>query len=303
MENNNCYVYRHIRLDTNQPFYIGIGTKRNRSYKSITTEYERAYRKDSRNSYWNRIVSEYGYIVEIVLDNLTLEEAKLKEIEFISIYGRRDLEDKLLCNRTNGGDSAAECAIERVTKKVVNLKTGKIYNSVCDVINENNLQIKEHNLRNRLIGTVKNNTDYVYLDYDKDEYLKRQNNIKKKGEHSYKEVIDTKTGRIFKSITEAAIFFNIDPSYLSVMLKNRVTNNTSLKYLKEDKEAEENKKLLEFKKFNNKCKRKIIDIKTTEVFDSIRKAADSLNMKHTTLNMMLLGKNPNKTNFRYLDNN
>jgi|LakMenEpi03Aug12_release.lakeMendotaPanAssembly.Ray.scaffolds.fasta_scaffold109825_2 hypothetical protein len=303
MENNNCYLYRHIRLDTNQPFYIGIGTKRNRSYKSITTEYERAYRKDNRNSYWNRIVNKFGYVVQIVLDNLTLEEAKLKEIEFISMYGRRDLEDKLLCNRTNGGDSAAECSIERVTKKVLNFKTGKIYNSVRDLINEENLQIKIGTLRTYLSGSVKNNTDYVYLDYDKDEYLKRQNNIKKKGEYAYKELIDTKTGRIFKSITEAAIFFNIGTSYLSVMLRNVQANNTSLKFLKENKEAEENKKLLEFKKFNNKCKRKIIDIKTNEVFDSIRKAADSLSMKYTTLNMMLLGQNPNKTNFRYLDNN
>jgi hypothetical protein len=302
MENRNCYLYRHIRLDTNQPFYIGIGTKRSRSYKSITTEYERAYRKD-RNSYWHNIVKKYGYIVQIVLDDLTIEEAKLKEIEFIAMYGRRDLEDKLLCNRTNGGDSNAECAIERVTKKVVNFKTGKIYKSMRDLIAEEKLQIKIGALRSKLIGVVKNNTDYLYLDYDKEEYQRRQNNIKKKGEHSYKEVIDTETGRVFKSVTEAALFFNIGRAYLSVMLKNRLDNKTSLRYLKEDKEAEENKKILELKRFNNKCKRKVIDVVTNEVFSSIKEAADSLGMKHTTLNVMLSGQNPNKTNFRYLNNN
>ena len=26
-------VYRHIRLDKNEPFYIGIGEKENRAYK------------------------------------------------------------------------------------------------------------------------------------------------------------------------------------------------------------------------------------------------------------------------------
>ena len=45
-----AYVYRHIRLDTNQPFYIGIGSDKN---------YFRANQKTSskRNSYWVNNVS------------------------------------------------------------------------------------------------------------------------------------------------------------------------------------------------------------------------------------------------------
>lgn len=35
---NNWYVYRHIRLDKNEPFYIDIGCKK---------QYARAYETDS----------------------------------------------------------------------------------------------------------------------------------------------------------------------------------------------------------------------------------------------------------------
>ena len=54
------FVYRHIRLDKNIPFYIGIGT----------TE-KRAYRKDGRNPIWNNIVNLTNYRVEILFDNLS----------------------------------------------------------------------------------------------------------------------------------------------------------------------------------------------------------------------------------------
>jgi len=51
-------VYKHIRLDTLEVFYIGIGK-----------EIKRAYSKQRRNKYWNSIVSKHGYKVEIFKDN------------------------------------------------------------------------------------------------------------------------------------------------------------------------------------------------------------------------------------------
>lgn len=49
------YVYKHIRLDTNKPFYIGKGSRSNR-----------AFNKSQRNKYWKNIVSRHGYRIEIV---------------------------------------------------------------------------------------------------------------------------------------------------------------------------------------------------------------------------------------------
>ena len=52
---HNHYLYRHIRLDTNEVFYVGIGTKP-KSFKSMAIEFSRAYSKNTRN---NRLA--YGY--------------------------------------------------------------------------------------------------------------------------------------------------------------------------------------------------------------------------------------------------
>lgn len=116
---NNWYVYRHIRLDKNQPFYIGIGNKK---------DYARAYEfnKDKRNIVWNRIYNKTKIQIDILFDNLSKEEAANKEREFISIYGRKDLNTGILCNMTDGGDGILNCKRSEETKRKLRLqKLGK----------------------------------------------------------------------------------------------------------------------------------------------------------------------------------
>ena len=85
-------LYRHIRLDKNQPFYIGIGK----------TE-KRAYEKIKRNQFWYNIVAKTDYEIEILFDNLSWDEAGEKEKEFIKLYGKRDDNTGTLVNITDGG--------------------------------------------------------------------------------------------------------------------------------------------------------------------------------------------------------
>lgn len=89
-----AYVYRHIRLDKNEPFYIGIGNDVN---------YRRSKSKCNRNNDWHRVVTNSKYDVEIIVDNINYDFAKEKEKEFIRLYGRIDLETGTLVNRTDGG--------------------------------------------------------------------------------------------------------------------------------------------------------------------------------------------------------
>lgn len=90
-----AYVYRHIRLDKNEPFYIGIGN-------DMTNK--RAKEKARRSNLWKKIIAKSDYEVEILFDGISYDEAKLKEIEFIELYGRIDLGNGTLANLTNGGD-------------------------------------------------------------------------------------------------------------------------------------------------------------------------------------------------------
>lgn len=82
------YVYQHRRKDTNEIFYIGKG----RGY--------RAWNRNSRNSYWNHIVSKHGYTVEILKDFEDESEAYSLEVELIKNVNP-------VANFTSGGEGGS----------------------------------------------------------------------------------------------------------------------------------------------------------------------------------------------------
>lgn len=96
------YLYRHIRLDKNEPFYIGIGKRINEEIIKYT--YTRSMQTTRRNRFWKNIVAKTDYEVEILFESETKDEIIKKEIEFITLYGRKDLGTGTLCNLTNGGE-------------------------------------------------------------------------------------------------------------------------------------------------------------------------------------------------------
>ena len=104
-DNFKYYLYRYVRKDNNQVFYVGIGTKRvKRNYTSHQNEYERAYTLKNRNTHFLNIVKKIDYEVEIMLESDSQEYIKDKEKEFILLYGRADIDGGTLTNQTDGGD-------------------------------------------------------------------------------------------------------------------------------------------------------------------------------------------------------
>ena len=102
---NRYYLYRHIRLDKNEPFYIGIGSKSSRNHPNIKSEYRRAFEKNRKeSSLWNNIINKTDYRVEILLESDNYEVIKEKEREFIKLYGRINKKNGCLSNMTDGGD-------------------------------------------------------------------------------------------------------------------------------------------------------------------------------------------------------
>ena len=126
------YVYRHIRLDKNEPFYIGIGTD---------TNYQRAYSKHSRNIFWQIVVKKTNYDVEIIMDNLTKDKAKLKEIELITLYGKKINNTGTLVNITDGGESGSGYKhTEESKRKIAEANKYKDYSK----IDKSYMQTKEY---------------------------------------------------------------------------------------------------------------------------------------------------------------
>jgi len=100
-------VYRHIRLDTNEVFYIGIGKNEKRAYQV----------HNRRNIYWRNIVKKTDYKVEITHKDICYEEACSIEQYLISFYGRSNLNQGSLCNLTDGGEGCLGLIVSEKTKE------------------------------------------------------------------------------------------------------------------------------------------------------------------------------------------
>ena len=184
-----AYVYRHIRLDKNEPFYIGIG---------ITENYLRAYSKKSRNKLWKTIANKSGYEVEVIFDDLSWEMACEKEKEFISLYGRIDTKTGILSNMTNGGDGTIGVNVWNKGKK----------------LSDKHIQ----SLSKAQTG----------LKRSKESILKaietKKNTFSSKG----KIVLNTQNGIYYNSVTEAAKSIGIKQQYLSQVLNGKTNKNKTL---------------------------------------------------------------------------
>lgn len=122
---NEYYVYFHINPLKNEVFYVGKGKG------------NRAYQKYNRNKHWNNVVNKYGYIVDIVENGLTNEQALEKEKFYIRFIGR----DKLT-NMTDGGEGYVEKRSDETKKKM----------SLAQMGNKKGLGHKKSDEVKRIIG-------------------------------------------------------------------------------------------------------------------------------------------------------
>ena len=197
MENRIHYLYRHIRLDKDEPFYIGIGTvyKQDLNSKNIKLYYKRAYSIQNKNKIWNRIFKKSNYEVEIIMESTNYNFIKSKEIEFIKLYGRLDLKLGILANLTDGGDGS------------VGLKRSSEFKENC---------------RKRMTGFNPSGSTRRKMSQSNSKRL--DNKCK---------IIDVDTGVIYNSVVEAAKNYKINLSTLHNYLNGRTKNKTSLKLYKE----------------------------------------------------------------------
>ena len=212
-------LYRHIRLDKNEPFYIGIGK----------TE-KRAYQKTCRNNIWKYITNKTNYDVEILFDNLTWDEACEKEKEFIKIYGRIDLKNGCLANQTDGGDGNNNLSLEK-RKIISEANKGNKYGLGWKPTEEQKRKMSEG-----LKG--KSNTSKTKFKKGNISWLSGTKGIAKKNSGSFTKenppkavsVIDILNNKIYKTIREAAKDVNINEKTLYGMLTGKQKNKSNIRY-------------------------------------------------------------------------
>lgn len=259
-----AYVYKHIIKDTNQPFYIGVGGL------ISFDNYQRANAKNwkglrSRSDFWKNIVDKYGFTVEIVLDNCTKEEALNKEIELIKLYGRQDISTGILVNHTDGGEGNQNFSEENREKlkywkgksqsEETKLKLKNIQAEKREYFAKYGVKMPSKprsNTKKPVIKRVAWNKGIPHTEESKrkmaeaglrrlppSEETKLKISMYRKGmgcpdwllKSISKKVIDTSTGIVYSSCTNAAKEFNINKGTLNSRLIGKCKNYTTLRYL------------------------------------------------------------------------
>lgn len=200
-------VYIHIRLDTDNIFYIGIGDS------------SRPYQKHGRNNYWKNIINITEYEIKILSDNITWENAQEAEMELIKIYGRKDLNLGNLCNLTDGGEGIFGRVFTEETKKKISqgLKGNK------------NFLGKTHSEENRKKLSIFHSNKIM------SEETKLKISLSKKGKSTRnKKVINVDTKEVFESAKILAKILNTSYHTFIKKLNGERKNNTNFKYLDND---------------------------------------------------------------------
>ena len=217
-----AYVYRHIRLDKNEPFYIGIGADEN---------YKRAHEKcaSRRSGFWTKIAKKTDFFVEILIDDVDVEMAKSKEMEFIKLYGRKNLGTGPLCNLTDGGDVLINIVFtEQHRQRLSAANKGRVYSL------ERRQRMSEQRKNNPIVFTEQHRKKISEANKGREksayfiEVMKQrtgQNNPMYGKRNNYRgDVAAYKDGvqvGIYEGIHKAAAALNVTATKISACLNNR----------------------------------------------------------------------------------
>ena len=226
------YLYRHIRLDTNEVFYIGIGTKPSKSrIHGFNTEYPRAYEKSKRTDFWKNIVSKTDYIVEIIMESPNKDFICQKEIEFIKLYGRKFNNTGTLVNFDEGGNlnTCSKNYGIRITQLDLYNKVIKIWSEVKDI--QNTLGFLKTNIvkccRKKQLSAYGYKWEYTD-DRSYDHIYPTAARKKSSNNRVGLTVIDTVSNTIYKfrTATEAAEKFKYDRTTIQRYLSGKAEHKT-----------------------------------------------------------------------------
>ena len=195
-----AFLYRHIRLDKNEPFYIGIGSSK-----------ARCYTKRTRNKHWHSVTKHTDYRVDIIFDDITIEEAKEKEKEFIALYGKKS-NGGILVNVTDGGDG---CFGRKATLEETKIRSKRM-------IENNHFKGKKHSEATRekmRLAKLGKSKPQISIDKHKIAMKKYVADL----HWNSKIILDTAFGVYYSSVKEAAQYANMNIStFIRAMKKGTI---------------------------------------------------------------------------------
>lgn len=178
---NNYYVYEWIRLDINEPFYVGKG-KGNR-WKILNR---------GNNHHFNNIIKSFPIAVNILHENL--EEQVANQLEVWYIWQYRDVIGYDLCNINDGGEGQSLCG-----------ELNPMYGKSCwDYMSEET----KKRTKKKISDAIKGENNPMYNKHHTEESRKKMGRTGK--EHSRaKAVICLTTEKIFSTVKEGSKYYGI----------------------------------------------------------------------------------------------
>jgi hypothetical protein len=227
-----AYVYRHIRLDKNEPFYIGIGS--DSTYKRANARY-----KGDRNKIWYSIAAKSKYEVEILFDGIEWDYACEKEKEFIALYGRKYNNTGILANMTEGGEGVLGLSMPR-TKESIKKQSDTIKKRLQDdpEFKAMHLFFLHEGAKKRKYGPESEEIKKKKSESHKLRYKNGAipNSLGKFGGKSNRSisVYCIETNKIWGSIVDCAAEIGVRKQYLTRMLNGDRKNKTNIRYYNGD---------------------------------------------------------------------
>lgn len=257
--NNDFYVYIYWRLDTNEPFYIGMG--HGDRWRWIW----------QRGAHFTNIINKHSVVVEIIKDNLTQEQALdiecwlINELVFeygfsIDIPNNRSSEKGYhLVNCTWGGEGSSginpfenktEEEMEEIKRKISEGNKGRIFTDEHKrkLSESNKGKIVSEETKKKLKEVNKGEKHWNYGKHHSEETKKKmsenhadvsgKNNpnygkgdrIRGKNNPGAKAVICLTTNTIFYTTKEGAEYYGITPSAITICCKGcRYSNGKEFK--------------------------------------------------------------------------
>jgi hypothetical protein len=229
MLRGNFYIYRHIRPDTNEVFYIGKGNNINPK-KPL---YERMNIVKNRNKIWQSIVSKNNGVfkAQILFECESEKECNKKEIEFIKLYGRKNTNNGTLANLTEGGDGSLGIIIKQETRdKLRERFKGKNHPNYGKKLSEETCKRKSESMKASNKGWKGKKLPKEMVEKIRQSKVGDKNPMFGKVSPRAKKVIDIVTNIEYSSITSASKSTPYKFQYVSSMLKGEKPNKTNLRY-------------------------------------------------------------------------
>ena len=264
--NNNYVIYMHI-------------TPNNKKYIGITSNIKRRWGKNGygyrNNKLFKRAIDKYGWdnIEHLILEkNITLDDAKQKEIEYIAHH--KTTNPKYGYNISIGGDYTTT-GYKFTKKQRENLSKAKFRPIYC-IEDDKYYYTKKELLKDNIKGCYKSasgerNTylgkHYIYVD-ELEKY--KNGNIILKSD-ARKKVICLDTKKIYNSLIEASIDTNCRANCISECCNNKLKSTNKLHWQYYDDNFEINKcdEIIKSKKNKgNPLAKRVICVETNIIYEN-----------------------------------